>query len=386
MAAGIDSYVEARSPKASSSSSAAAPAAEPIDQRLTALVERLFDRCLRDGQAEQGVGVALDARRLDRLAAALRGAPDRGGALAYCLGVARKLVPDRRFRDQVLRLLVELHGEGGALLGGGNGDAASPDVRAVAQCLVALDDSATLSALLTKLLRSGNEDDAALALQVAFDLHEAEEGPFAAKVLGAMEEAAPKRPAALPPVTPAVAPAAATAVGGDAMESDDAAPGAPAKAPNAAEGGSSDTAAALAAASPAAAEEAPVSPPLSPEDAAHRDALDTLSRVLSGAAPTSLVLAFMHSTAVAGSADSTALLRARQAVEPRNSVCHGAVSFLFFILFCFFFFFLFLSVDENNSLFSSLFFLFFFSSPSKHHCLFSGRLRQRRHARWNHRR
>ena len=52
--------------------------------------------------------MALDARRLDRLAAALRGAPDRAGALAYCLRVAQSLVPDRRFRDGVLRLLVEL--------------------------------------------------------------------------------------------------------------------------------------------------------------------------------------------------------------------------------------------------------------------------------------
>ena len=280
--------------------------------------------------------MALDARRLDRLAAALRGAPDRAGALAYCLRVAQSLVPDRRFRDAVLRLLVELHGEGGALLGGsgsgsGSGAAgASSDVRAVAQCLVALDDAPALAALLTELLRSANGDeDVALALQVAFDLHEAEEGPFAARVLAAMEEAAPKRPFAPPPVTPA---GAATAeAGGDAMESDEAAaPGAPGKAPSSAEGGpSSDAAAAaaaLAAAAPAA-EAAPVAAPpqLSPEDAAHRDALDVLSRVLSGAAPTSLALEFMHSAAVAGSADSTALLRARQAVEPRNSVCHGAV-------------------------------------------------------------
>lgn len=109
-------------------------------------------------------------------------------------------------------------------------------------------------------------------------------------------------------------------------DGDDAAPGAPAKAP--AEGGPSDAAAtADAAAAPAAAAAAPAPPPLSPEDSRHRDALDTLARVLSGAAPTSLTLEFMHSAAVAGSADSTALLRARQAVEPRNSVCHGAVVF-----------------------------------------------------------
>ena len=118
------------------------------------------------------------------------------------------------------------------------------------------------------------------------------------------------------------------------MDADDAAPGAPAKA-SSAEGAPSSSSDAAAAAAPAAAEApaeaaaAPPPPPLSPEDARHRDALDVLSRVLSGAAPTSLVLEFMHSAASgsAGSADSTALLRARQAVEPRNSVCHGAVRF-----------------------------------------------------------
>lgn len=138
------------------------------------------------------------------------------------------------------------------------------------------------------------------------------------------------------------------------MDADDAAPGAPAKAPNGAEGGSSDAAAAAAApaadaeaaeaAAPAAAVADAVAPPpaLSPEDARHRDALDTLSRVLSGAAPTSLALEFMHSAVAAGSADPTALVRARQAVEARNSVCHGAVRGPSFPLFSSFFLALFL--------------------------------------------
>lgn len=45
------------------------------DARLVAIVERLFERCYADGQYEQAVGVALEARRLDQLERAISSSP-----------------------------------------------------------------------------------------------------------------------------------------------------------------------------------------------------------------------------------------------------------------------------------------------------------------------
>ena len=40
-----------------------------IDSRLEAIVQRMFSRCLEDGQLEQAIGIALDSCQLDLLRA-----------------------------------------------------------------------------------------------------------------------------------------------------------------------------------------------------------------------------------------------------------------------------------------------------------------------------
>ena len=80
----IDTYVALRVKAAESSSSSSSEAAAPIDPRLTAIIERLFERCHADGQYEQAVGVALEARRLDRLEAAI--AASTGGWVGWVRG------------------------------------------------------------------------------------------------------------------------------------------------------------------------------------------------------------------------------------------------------------------------------------------------------------
>lgn len=38
---------------------------EKIDERLEAVVERMFERCFTEGQFKQAIGIALETRRLD---------------------------------------------------------------------------------------------------------------------------------------------------------------------------------------------------------------------------------------------------------------------------------------------------------------------------------
>ena len=266
----VDRYIELRS----------SPVDPPpsIDPRLTAVVERLFDACVAAGATEAAIGVALDARRADRLQHAVRSAADPPAALAYAQTAALAHCGAPSYRAAVLRLVVSLHEE-----------AASPDWSAVARCQLALDDAPGAASVLARLLKGG-EDDALMALQIGFDLVAAEARPFVARVAASLADTFPP-----PPPAPTPAPAGASA--------GDAAPGAPVK--QAADG--EDGVAA-----------APAAPLASDARAA------TLARILSGDATASLTLDFLHARCAA---DVGLLTRARAACEPRNSVCHGAVVF-----------------------------------------------------------
>ena len=58
-------------------------------------------RCCEQGQAEQAVGVALEARRLDKLEEVITRSADAGRTLKYALKVTQNLVINREFRQQV---------------------------------------------------------------------------------------------------------------------------------------------------------------------------------------------------------------------------------------------------------------------------------------------
>ena len=93
-----------------------ARAEREIDDRLVAVVERMFDRCFADGQYRQAIGVALETRRLDKLEEAITKSPDAADSLAYATKVCQTLVTSREFRREVL------HASGSAIRGdGGDG-------------------------------------------------------------------------------------------------------------------------------------------------------------------------------------------------------------------------------------------------------------------------
>ena len=59
-------------------------------------------RCFTDGQYEQAVGIALEARRLDKLEQTIKSSPDMVKILTYSLQVCQTLVISREFRQQVV--------------------------------------------------------------------------------------------------------------------------------------------------------------------------------------------------------------------------------------------------------------------------------------------
>eukprot|EP00195_Chlamydomonas_chlamydogama_P008069 CAMPEP_0202901100 /NCGR_PEP_ID=MMETSP1392-20130828/13237_1 /ASSEMBLY_ACC=CAM_ASM_000868 /TAXON_ID=225041 /ORGANISM="Chlamydomonas chlamydogama, Strain SAG 11-48b" /LENGTH=1014 /DNA_ID=CAMNT_0049587599 /DNA_START=141 /DNA_END=3185 /DNA_ORIENTATION=+ len=179
-----------------------------IDPRLTAIVERMLDRCCEQGQCEQAVGVAVEARRLDKLEEVITRSSEMVKTLKYSLRVSQELVINRDFRQQVLRLLIKLYER-----------VEQPDYVDICQCLMFLDDSAEVANILSKLLH-GSEDDELLAYQVCFDLVENEMQSFLIKVQNHLETliAPEKKPAAAAEATEAEAGASAAAMETDAPE------------------------------------------------------------------------------------------------------------------------------------------------------------------------
>ncbi|KAG1473109.1 hypothetical protein G6F56_001140 [Rhizopus delemar] len=140
---------------------------EPVDSRLQDIVERMFQRCADDGEYEQAIGIALESRRLDIVESNIRKG-DADKLLAYVLDVSMTLIQNLEFRNEVLRLLVNLYKT-----------LEKPDYISISQCLVHLDDSESCAQLLKSLVEKDNE---LMAYQISFDLEENATQKFLSKV------------------------------------------------------------------------------------------------------------------------------------------------------------------------------------------------------------
>ncbi|KAG1171516.1 hypothetical protein G6F70_002255 [Rhizopus microsporus] len=140
---------------------------EPVDPRLEAIVERMFQRCADDGEYEQAIGIALESRRLDIIESTiLKGNPSQ--LLAYVLDVSMTLVQNLEFRNEVLRLLVNLYKK-----------LEKPDYISISQCLVHLNDTTSCANMLKSLVEKNDE---LMAYQISFDLEENATQEFLSKV------------------------------------------------------------------------------------------------------------------------------------------------------------------------------------------------------------
>ncbi|XP_020709438.2 26S proteasome non-ATPase regulatory subunit 1 isoform X2 [Athalia rosae] len=150
-----------------------------IDPRLEGIVNRMFQRCLDDGQYRQALGLALETRRMDIFEASIMQSDDVGGMLSYAFQVAMSLIQNRGFRNTVLRCLVSLYRNLG-----------TPDYVNMCQCLIFLDDPLAVAELLDRLSK-GSQESTLMAYQIAFDLYESATQQFLGRVLQALRATAP---------------------------------------------------------------------------------------------------------------------------------------------------------------------------------------------------
>lgn len=153
--------------------------AKPIDPRLEAIVNKMFQRCLDDGQYRQAMGLALETRRMDIFEASITQSDDNISMLSYAFQVAMSLIQNRGFRNLVLQSLVGLYR-----------GLPTPDYVNMCQCLIFLEDPLSVAHILEKLVK-GEEESQLMAYQIAFDLYESATQQFLELAIGALRLTAP---------------------------------------------------------------------------------------------------------------------------------------------------------------------------------------------------
>lgn len=152
---------------------------KPIDTRLEAIVNRMFQRCFDDKQYKQAVGISLETRRIDIFEKAIMESEDVPYMLTYSLKVTMSLLQNRTFRNQILEVLTKLYM-----------NLATPDYINVCQCYIFLDDAQSVAEILEKLLK-GDEISVLMAYQIAFDMYDSATQQFLNRVQTALRATAP---------------------------------------------------------------------------------------------------------------------------------------------------------------------------------------------------
>ncbi|GAA5876527.1 hypothetical protein JCM16303_003569 [Sporobolomyces ruberrimus] len=275
IAKAIDQYIAQRS-----TSPPTAPGAPnelaPVDSRLEAIVERMFERCERDGEYKQVLGIAVAAHRLDVVERIFSSTKDTS-LLDWILQlVVRENVivasSSRSYKNEVLNLLIKLFSS-----------VPLRDYFAITQCFVYLNDPSLASSLLSDLLNLSSsseksvepeEEKVLTAYQIAFDLAETATQEFLQVV----------RTSLSPASAPIETESETTAAAGEPSE---------------------------------ATEKKDESVPTS-----HRD---RIIAILSGEESIKLYLEFLYRN---NHADLLILKNTMGALEARNSIYHSAVSFM----------------------------------------------------------
>ncbi|GJV20790.1 26S proteasome non-ATPase regulatory subunit 1 homolog A-like protein [Tanacetum coccineum] len=250
-----------------------------VDPRLEAIVERMLDKCISDGEFQQAIGISIECRRLDKLKEAIISSDNVHATLAYCMIISHAFINRREYRSEVLLLLVKVYQ-----------DLASPDYLNICQRLMFLDLPEGVANILEKLLRSENKDDAMMAFQIAFDLIENEHQAFLLSVRDRLS-------------SPKLKPEQPKATETDIAQSGNASV-------------SEDTQMTEETEGPVA-----VVPESDLAEVTYAERLTKMKGILSGETSIQLTLQFLYSH---NKSDLLILKTIKQSIEMRNSVCHCA--------------------------------------------------------------
>ncbi|KAH7299750.1 hypothetical protein KP509_24G027100 [Ceratopteris richardii] len=249
----------------------------------------MLEKCIVDGKFQQALGISLECQRLDKLEESIMRSENIMAMLTYCMGISQTFVNRRKYRHEVLKILVKIYRS-----------LPSPDYLSISQCLMFLDDPGTVASILEILLK-GDKEANLLAYQVAFDLYENERQPFLLKVRDYLPE---------PRVSSRFEVPEGTTNASQVTENDaDHIP----TSMDTTEGSDQPTA--------SQSTEHHSSSTDHEDSQKYADKLSKLKKILTGETPIHLTLQFLYGH---NRSDILILKTIKQSVELRNSVCHSA--------------------------------------------------------------
>ncbi|KAF7597256.1 proteasome regulatory particle base subunit [Aspergillus hancockii] len=163
-----------------------------VQGQLQAVIERLFEQCFLQKRYRQVIGIAIEAKNLDVLRRTIiRASEDekkqngesRGSEelLEYVLDICMGIVQERAFRNEILKLILDLLNE-----------IPSPDYFSIAKCVVYLNEHSMASVILRQLVEKGDARSLAVAYQISFDLYDNSTQEFLQKVRQEIAELVPE--------------------------------------------------------------------------------------------------------------------------------------------------------------------------------------------------
>ena len=107
-------------------------------------MHKKLNRCFHDRKWKQALGIALETYRMDKIEYSISHSDDVSAMLNYSQTACLRLVQNRAFRQQVLRLIARLYRE-----------LKVPDYLRMCETLVFLNDSTQVANILVELAQSG---------------------------------------------------------------------------------------------------------------------------------------------------------------------------------------------------------------------------------------
>ncbi|KAE8158994.1 armadillo-type protein [Aspergillus tamarii] len=163
-----------------------------VQGQLQAVIERLFEQCFIQKRYRQVIGIAIEAKSLDVLRnTIIRASEDekkQNGEsrrseelMEYVLDICMGIVQERAFRNEILKLILELLNE-----------IPNPDYFSIAKCVVYLNEHSMASVILRQLVEKGDARSLAVAYQISFDLYDNSTQEFLQKVRQEIAELVPE--------------------------------------------------------------------------------------------------------------------------------------------------------------------------------------------------
>ncbi|RAL05975.1 proteasome regulatory particle base subunit RPN2 [Aspergillus ibericus CBS 121593] len=162
-----------------------------VQGHLQAVIDRLFEQCFVQKRYRQVIGIAIEAKNLDVLRRTIirasedekkqNGESRRSEELMeYVLDICMGIVQERGFRNEILKLILELLNE-----------IPAPDYFSIAKCVVYLNEHSMASVILRQLVEKGDARSLAVAYQISFDLYDNSTQEFLQKVRQEISEFVP---------------------------------------------------------------------------------------------------------------------------------------------------------------------------------------------------